>query len=167
MAAWVKKRTDRLDEEQMQRMLNRTEQGGMNEVLCNLYALSGNPDHLKLARRFDQKSYTEPLAKYQDQLKGQHSNSFIPNIIGTAREYELTGDRVLHRIATYFWDQVTRARYFATGGTSNNDRWESDPYHLSSQLGRYSHESCCTYNMLKLTRHLFSWDPDPRYVDYY
>ena len=167
MASWVKMRTDRLDEEKMQSMLDHTEQGGMNEVLSNLYALAGNPEHLKLALRFNQKSYTDPLAKYQDQLKGLHANSFIPNIIGTAREYELTGDRVLHRIATYFWEQVTRARCFATGGTSNNEKWESEPYHLSSQLSRYSHESCCTYNMLKLTRHLFSWQPEAHYADYY
>jgi DUF1680 family protein len=167
MASWVKMRTDRLNEEHMQGMLDHTEQGGINEAFSNLYALTGNPEHLKLARRFDQKSYTEPLSKYQDQLKGLHANSLIPNIIGTAREYELTGDRVLQHIATYFWEQITRTRCFATGGTSNNEKWESNPYHLSNQISRSSHESCCTYNMLKLTRYLFSWDPKPCYADYY
>jgi uncharacterized protein len=28
-------------------------------------------------------------------------------------------------------------------------------------------ECCCSYNMLKLTRHLYSWTVDPRYFDYY
>jgi DUF1680 family protein len=167
MAAWVKSRTDRLNEEQMQRMLDKTEQGGMNEVLCNLYAATGKSAYLELARRFDQKSYIDPLSRYKDELKGLHVNSFIPNMIGTAREYELTGDPVLSRIATFFWDQVTEARSYATGGTSNREAWRTEPYQLASELGPSSHESCCTYNMLKLTRHLFSWSADPRFADYY
>jgi DUF1680 family protein len=167
MAAWVKIRTDRLDEEHMQRMLDKTEQGGMNDVLSHLYAATGKPEYLKLARRFDQKSYTEPLSNYQDELKGLHVNSFIPNMIGTAREYELTGDPVLRRIATFFWGQVTLARSYATGGTSNDEAWRTMPYKMASELGPFSHESCCTYNMLKLTRHLFSWSADPCYADYY
>jgi len=167
MASWVKMRTDRLDEEHMQRMLDKTEQGGMNDVLSNLYAATGKAEYLKLARHFDQKSYTEPLSNYRDELKGLHVNSFIPNMIGTAREYELTGDPVLHRIATYFWDQVTNARSYATGGTSNDEAWRTEPYKLASELGPDSHESCCTYNMLKLTKHLFSWSANPHYADYY
>ena len=167
LAAWVEFRADRLDEEQMQRMLDKTEQGGMNDVLCRLYAATGKPAYLDLARRFDQKSYVDPLAEYQDELKGLHVNSFIPNMIGAAREYELTGDPVLRRIAAFFWDQVTQARSYATGGTSNREAWRTEPYHMASELGPNSHESCCTYNMLKLTRHLFSWSADPRYADYY
>jgi DUF1680 family protein len=167
MAAWVKKRTDRLDEERMQRMLDKTEQGGMNDVLCNLYAATGKADYFELAWRFDQKSYTDPLSNHKDELKGLHVNSFIPNMIGTAREYELTGDPILHRIAVFFWNQVTGARSYVTGGTSNREAWRSEPYHMASELGPSSHESCCTYNMLKLTRHLFSWTADPRFADYY
>jgi DUF1680 family protein len=167
MAGWVKMRTDRLDEEHMQSMLDKTEQGGMNDVLSNLYAATGKAEYFELARRFDQKSYTEPLANYRDELKGLHVNSFIPNMIGTGREFELTGDPVLHRIAMFFWNQVTRARSYATGGTSNDEAWRTEPYKMASELGAYSHESCCTYNMLKLTRHLFSWSADPHYADYY
>jgi DUF1680 family protein len=167
LAAWVEYRTDRLDDEHMQRMLDKTEQGGMNDVLCHLYAATGKPAYLDLARRFDQKSYVDPLAGYKDELKGLHVNSFIPNIIGTAREYELTGEPVLCRIATFFWDQVALARSYATGGTSNREAWRTEPYHMATELGPNSHESCCTYNMLKLTRHLFSWSADPRYADYY
>jgi DUF1680 family protein len=167
MAAWVEMRTDRLDEDHMQRMLDKTEQGGMNDMLSNLYAATGKTEYLELARRFDQKSYTEPLSNYRDELKGLHVNSFIPNMIGTAREYELTGDPVLSCIATFFWGQVTSARSYATGGTSNDEAWRTEPYKLASELGPDSHESCCTYNMLKLTRHLFSWSADPHYADYY
>jgi len=167
MADWVKMRTDRLSEEHMQRMLNHTEQGGMNEVLANLYAVTGNPDHLALSFRFNQKSYNEPLTDYKDKLKGLHVNSIIPNIVGTARQYELTGDRYYHDVADFFWEQITRARSFSTGGTSHDEHWGSDPYQLDAQLSPTTQETCCTYNMLRLTRHLFCWYADPKYADYY
>ena len=167
MALWVKLRTDRSDDAHMERILNYTEQGGMNEVLANIYSLTAKPEYLALARRFDEKHYTVPLSKHQDVLKGEHVNSFIPNVIGSAREYEMTGDPVLRDMAGFFWKQVTGARSYVTGGTSNDEAWRQDPYVMASELGRDSHESCCTYTMLKLTRHLFSWEPRPDLADYY
>ncbi len=167
MARWVKSRTDKSDRAHMERVLNFTEQGGMNEVLTNLYAITGQADYLATGRRFDERKYTEPLSHSVDKMKGEHVNSFIPNIIGAAREYEMTGDPVLRHLATFFWNEVTGARSFVTGGTSDNEAWESDPYQLYEELGSESHESCCTYNMLKLTRHLFSWEAAAKYADYY
>ena len=167
MARWCKSRCDRLSDEQMQRMLDTTEQGGMNEVLANLYGVTGNPDHLALAQRFNQESYNRPLAAGRDELKGLHVNSFIPNIIGTARQYELAGKRPDHDIAHFFWHQVVGHRCYSTGGTSNLEHWRTDPDHLATELSPDSQESCCTYNMLKLTRHLFSWYARAEYADYY
>lgn len=167
MARWVKSRTDKSDPVHMERVLNFTEQGGMNEVLTNLYSVTGKPEYLATARRFDERHYTEPLSLSEDKMKGEHVNSFIPNVIGAAREYEMTADPTLHGIATFFWNEVTGARAFATGGTSNGEEWGSDPYQIFPELGKDSHESCCTYNMLKLTRHLFSWEAAAKYADYY
>ena len=167
VARWVKSRTDKSDPAHMERVLNFTEQGGMNEVLANLYAITGKAEYLATARRFDERKYTEPLTHGLDKMKGEHVNSFIPNIIGSAREYEMTNDPVLRRLVTFFWNEVTGARSFVTGGTSDNEAWESDPYQLYEELGANSHESCCTYNMLKLTRHLFSWEAAAGYFDYY
>jgi DUF1680 family protein len=166
MTAWAKMRTDRLNDEQMQRMLN-VEFGGMNDILANLYAVTGNPDHMVLAHRFDHEVFFEPLSAHRDELRGLHVNTQIPKVIGAAREYELTGKRHYSEIASYFWDEVVNARSYCTGGTSNYEGWGSDPYQLAGQLSNASHETCCTYNMLKLTRHLFSWNPDPAYADYY
>ncbi len=166
MADWAKKRTDLLSDDKMQFML-RVEHGGMNEVLRNLYAVTGNRDYFDLARRFDHKAVLDPLADHRDKLKGLHVNTQIPKIIGAARAYELTGDKYYYNVATYFWKEVTEARSYVTGGTSNNEGWESDPYQLSTFIGPNSHETCCTYNMLKLTRHLFTWNPDPSFADYY
>jgi DUF1680 family protein len=166
MAAWAKRRTDGLDDEAMQRML-KTEFGGMSEVLANLYAVTGNPDHLALARRFDHRAILEPLAEHRDELKGLHVNTQIPKVIGAAREYELTGEKYYHEIAAYFWDEVVNRRSYCTGGTSNYEGWQSDPGRMAGELSNATHETCCTYNMLKLTRTLFTWSADPRLADYY
>jgi len=167
MAAWCKPRCDKLSDEEMHRMLDRTEQGGMNEALADLYGLTGERQWLVLSRRFVQKRYVEPLARGEDRLKGEHVNSFIPNIIGTARQYEVIGDEPDRRIAEYFWTQVTSARCYCTGGTSNQEHWRGDPHELAGQLSDHTQETCCTYNMLKLTRHLLCWNPRPEYGDYY
>ena len=167
MAAWNKGRLDKLDEAQMQRMLNGNEQGGMNEAFANMYGITGNEVYLQLSERFNQDSYVEPLARGEDNLTGQHANSFIPNIIGTARQYELTGDPNDKEIAEFFWSQVVNHRSYCTGGTSNDEHWRFEPDQMANQLGSNTQESCCTYNMLKLTRHLFSWNPDIQYADYY
>jgi uncharacterized protein len=166
MAAWAKKRTDRLDDEQMQKML-KTEFGGMSETLFNLYAITHDPDHLALAQRFEKRSFLDPLEDQVDKLRGLHVNTHIPQAIGAARGYELTGENRYWTISTFFWNQVVRARSYATGGTSNGEAWATEPYHLSTQLGPTTEESCCSYNMLKLTSHLFSWDPAPEYAEYY
>lgn len=166
MAAWAKMRMDKLTDDEMQKML-KVEFGGMSEVLADLYAVTGNPDYLALAKRFDHKAVLDPLAERRDQLKGLHVNTQIPKVIGAAREFELTGENYYHNIATYFWDQVTTARSYATGGTSNYEGWQSEPFKLADQLSNATHETCCTYNMLKLTRKLFTWKPDPSYADYY
>jgi DUF1680 family protein len=167
MARWCKGRCDKLSEEQMQQMLLHTEQGGMNEVLANLHAVTGKAEYLALSRRFVERAYNDPLAAGRDELQGQHVNSFIPNMIGTARQYELTGSPTDREIARFFWHQVVEHRSYCTGGTSNDEHWRTPPDQLAAELGDHTQETCCTYNMLKLTRHLFSWEPRSEYMDYY
>ncbi len=167
MAAWNQGRLSRLDEAHMQQMLNKTEQGGMNEVFTRLYTLTGKETYLKTAARFNQRSYIEPLLQGKDTMKGQHVNSFIPNIIGEACQYEATGDISHRHIAEYFWSQVADHRSYCTGGTSNREHFQSGPDELADQLGDNTQETCCTYNMLKLTKHLFTWNPRAHYGDYY
>ncbi len=166
MAAWASAKLSRLTEEQFQAMLQ-TEFGGMNEVLTNLYAVTGNPDHLNLARRFDHKAFFEPLIAGRDELKGLHVNTQIPKVIGAVREYEYTGEKKYYDLAAFFWRQVVEHRSYVTGGTSNYEAWRTDPGQMSTELSNATHETCCTYNMLKLTKELFMLQPDPHYADYY
>ena len=160
-ASWVAPLTD----EQFER-IKLVEQGGMCESLFNLYALTGNPKYLALARRFEHKKILDPLAQQQDDLAGNHANTNIPKIIGVARGYELTADDRDHTIATYFWQRVTSQHAYATGGTSNHEFWQA-PGKLSTELGKSAEECCCSYNMLKLSRHIYGWTADPHVMDYY
>jgi uncharacterized protein len=166
MANWVKVRTDKLSEEQIQKML-RIEFGGMNDMFYNLYALTGREEYKKLAERFEDNFVFDPLSRHEDKLKGLHVNTQIPKIIGAARAYELTGKKYYQTIAKYFWEEIVHARSYSTGGTSNFEYWRAEPYHLFDQLSSDDHENCCTYNMLKLTSHLFSLEAKPEYADYY
>jgi DUF1680 family protein len=165
MAEWVKFRLDRLPREKQQAMLM-TEYGGMNEVLANLYAVTGDAEHLRLARAFDHDALFDPLARGQDPLDGLHANTQIPKIIGAAREYELTGEERYREIATFFWRRVALARSYANGGHSDGEAF-FPPEEFSRHLGASSSETCNTYNMLKLTRHLFAWAPSTETMDFY
>ena len=165
MADWVRSRMDRLSEEQQQRMLE-TEFGGMNEVLANLHGVTGNPDHLRLARAFDHKALYDPLARGEDPLNGKHGNTQFPKIIGALREYELTGEKRYLDIATFFWQRVALHRSFVIGG--NTDEESFFPVEeFSKHLGASTTETCNTYNMLKLTRQLFRLEPSVPLMEFY
>lgn len=165
MASWVQFRMDRLTLEQQQRML-RNEFGGMNEVLANLYGVTGNPDHLRMAKVFDDQFVFDPLAKSEDRLDGLHANTQIPKAIGAAREYELTGDKRYLQIARTFWERVALARSYVIGGHSDREHFfpiDKFAEHVSPETA----ETCNTYNMLKLTRHLFGLEPTGATMDFY
>ena len=166
MAGWVDKYLKPISDEQWAKM-QMVEHGGMNESLFNLYAFTGKEQYLSLARRFDHKKFFDPLAERKDELKGLHANTNIPKVIGAARGYELTGDQRYHDIADYFWHEVVSQRTYCTGGTSNGEGWQTDPGKFADQLGPAAEECCCGYNMMKLTRHVFSWTGEPAAMDYY
>src|SRR5579863_1559641 len=166
MAAWTDWRTGWITEEQMQRTLQ-TEFGGMNEVLANLAAVTGNPRYLVVAKRFDHHAVMDPAAQGRDTLTGLHANTQIPKFIGAAREYELTGDPYYHDAALFFWQQVVLHRSYVTGGNSINEHFRTPPDVLASELTDLTQETCNTYNMLKLTDHLFTWQAQPQYADCY
>ena len=78
----------------------------------------------------------------------------------------MTGDERCRTAATFFWDVVTKERSYVTGGNSDDEHF-SPKQELSKHIGPNTTETCNTYNMLKLTRQLFGWDPRPEYADYY
>ena len=168
MARWTGGWVQPLGDYEMQRVLER-EYGGMNEMLYNLSAVpgGGNERYRYLAHRFDHERFFGPLAAGRDELKGLHANTNIPKVIGAARRYELLGEARDRRIAEYFWREVTGLRTYCTGGTSNGEGWNAEPGVLASELSGYTQEDCTTYNMLKLTRHVFGWTAESACADYY
>jgi DUF1680 family protein len=138
----------------------------MNEALYNFAAITGDPGWQGVAHRFDHDRIFRPLADQRDELKGLHVNTTIPKIIGAARRYELTGEPRYRRLAEFFWHTVTERRAYATGGTSNGESWNAEPNVLATELSGYTQECCVTYNLLKLTRHVFSWTGDPACAEY-
>src|SRR5262245_25706944 len=164
-ADWVVWRNGRLTEEQRQGMLQ-TEHGGMVETLANLYAITGDARYMTAATWLEHHRIVDPLANHVDPLDNIHANTQIPKIIGAAREYELTGDPKYHEIATFFWDRVVHHRSFVFGGNSDGESFfpESETSH---HLGAEGPETCNTYNMLKLTRHVFEWSPSAETMDFY
>lgn len=162
---WVIARNSKLSEQQMQAMLQ-TEHGGMNETLANLYALTVEERYLKISLRFNHHRVIDPCSDLDDPLTGLHANTQIPKFIGTARQYELTGDHALKTASLFFWNTVVRERSYVIGGHSDGEGF-SPKERLSQALGPNTTETCNTYNMLKLTRHLFCWNPKAEYADYY
>ena len=168
MADWVKFRVDRLSDEQQQAALM-IEHGGMNEVLANLYSVTGNPEYLRVAYKFNHKAYFDQWAAGVDNLdtpQRLHGNTQFPKVIGAVREYELTGEQRYYDIAKFFWDRVALHRSFVIGGNTDGESFfPIDQF--SKHLGASSTETCNTYNMLKLTRHMFALDPSVEKMDFY
>ena len=164
-ADWAKKGTDNLGEAQFQDML-RAEHGGMSESLAHLYAITANKDYLVLAQRFDHKEILDPLAKKEDKLAGYHVNTQLPKIISAARLYELTGDQRYKTAVNFLWDRVVKTRSMAPGGVDLREHFY-EAGDESAHLAWNSSETCSVYNMLKVTRSVFSWNPSAVTMDYY
>ena len=165
MADYFYSRNEKLTPEQIARMLG-TEFGGMNDIFYKLYRITGSPRHLKLAHDFDKMEFLSSLAKDEDNLTGRHGNTHIPIVLGAAQRYEITGDADYKEMSTFFWNTVVNTRTYAMGGSTTGERWTA-PNKLANSLGGSNAEICKTHNMLKLTRVLFGWNPDPVYADFY
>ncbi len=163
---WCEQLVSKLSDEQMQNML-RAEHGGMNEVMADLYAITGSGKYLRAAQRFNHKAVLDPLKRHEDRLTGLHANTQIPKVIGLERIAALTGDKESNSGARYFWGNVTGKRSVAFGGNSVSEHF-NDPASFKGMLEhREGPETCNTHNMLRLTEQLFTADPKAAYADYY
>jgi len=165
LADWMDEITSPLTHDQMQQMLG-VEHGGMCETLTEIYALTGNKKYLDLAQRFVHEAIVGPLLAGRDELGGKHANTQIPKIIGQARLYEITGNPDNRTVSENFWNAVVQHHTYIIGGNSDSEYFDS-PDKLSDHLDPSTCDTCNTYNMLKLTRHLFEWDPRVEYADFY
>jgi uncharacterized protein len=163
-AAWAETILSKLTPEQTQQMLN-TEFGGMNEVLADLYADTGDKRWLNLSHRFDHNAFLDPLKRREDKLAGQHGNTQVPKMLGVLMQYIYTGDKSAGTAAEFFWDVVVNDHTYATGG-HGKDEYFGPPDQLAERVDGRTDESCNVYNMLKMTRRLFAIHPDIKYADF-
>ena len=166
LADWIDNASRSVDDARFQKMLD-VEHGGMNEVLADLSVLTGEHRYLTLAERFNHRALFDPLAARRDILDGLHSNTQIPKVVGFARIHDLTGNERYATAAEFFWRIVTQERSFATGGHGDREHFFPPGEFATHLSSAKTMETCCTHNMLRLTRALFLKQPLSAYGDYY
>lgn len=169
LGLWVYGRLSRLSREQRDAMWSTYiagEFGGMNEVLAQLFQITGEPRYLEAARMFDNDKLFYPMARRRDTLGGMHANQHIPQILGAVRLYEATGETAYLRAAENFWSFVTRDHIYVIGGAGEGEMFHR-PRRIAALLTERTAESCASYNLLKLTAELFRYHPETPYMDYY
>lgn len=166
LAEWCLTTTSKLSDAQMQEML-RCEHGGMNEVLAEVASLTGDEKYIKLAQRFSHQFILEPLLAQKDALNGLHANTQIPKVIGFMRIGELTDNQEWKKASNFFWETVVNKRSVSIGGNSVKEHFnKTDDFSQLMHL-KEGPETCNSYNMLRLTKHLFQDQPKGNYIDYY
>ena len=163
-AGWAEHVLSGLDESQRQHMMD-TEFGGMNEVLADLHADTGDARWLTLSYAFEHTAFVAPLQRHEDDLDGTHANTQIPKLIGSAVRYTYTQQAPDLMGASFFYDRVVRHRSFSTGG-HGTDEYYGPADRIGARVHGRTAESCNVYNMLKFSRQLFAIAPDVRYADY-
>lgn len=166
LSDWCLNLTAKLSDDQIQQML-RSEHGGMNEVFADVAAITGDKKYLTLAQKFSHKTILNPLLKNTDALNGIHANTQIPKVIGFMRVAEVAGDKDWANAANFFWNTVVENRTISIGGNSVREHFNPSTDFSSMLESREGPETCNSYNMLKLSKHLFLADPSSKYMDYY
>ncbi len=165
---WIYNRVTKWDEATHCTVLG-IEYGGMNDCLYSYYKISGNEKALVCAKAFDDEDLFKKISSAKigdDALKGKHANTNIPKFIGALNRYVVTGEKAFFEYAANFWNLVTTAHTYVTGG---NSIWEhfGEDNNLYSKLSNCNCETCNSYNMLKLTKLLYQITGDKVYADWY
>ncbi len=165
MGDWAYNKLKPLSEETRKKMI-RNEFGGFNEAMYELYALTQDERYLWVARYFYHNEKIDPLKAGNPDLGTNHANTFIPKLLGEARNFELFGAEDSRKAAEFLFWTLVNDHAFVTGELSDKEHLFK-PTEQSKHLSGYDGENCCTYNLLKLADHLFSWNPSSKIADYY
>lgn len=164
MGDWAYIKLKDIDEPTRQKML-RNEFGGINEAFYNLYSITGNDKYKWLGDFFYHNEVIDPLKDKDNDFGTKHTNTFIPKVLGEIRNYEIVGNKESLDLSEFFWDEMGKHQ-FVTGSLSDKEHFfPLDKF--TDHISGYTGETCVTYNMLKLGKHLFSHNPDSKIFDYY
>ena len=142
------------------------ETGGMLEVWADLYEITKEEKYRTLLNRYYRRRLFDPLVEGKDVLTNMHANTTIPEALGCARAYEVTGDEKWLRIVESYWKcAVTDRGYYATGGQTQGEIW-TPKFRLKARLGDKNQEHCTVYNMIRLAEFLFRQTKNPAYMHY-
>jgi len=165
-AGWFYRWSGQFTQEQFDDILD-YETGGMLEIWADLYEITGCSEHYELLRRYYRRRLFDPLVEGVDVLTNMHANTTIPEVLGAARAYEVTGEQRWRDIVEAYWrSAVTERGTYCTGGQNSGEIW-TPPHKMSSRLGDKNQEHCTVYNMMRLAEFLFKWTGDPCYADYW
>lgn len=158
------------------------EVGGMSESLARLSEMVSNPDEkaklLEAANCFDAPKFYDPLSKNIDDIRTRHANQHIPMIIGALRSYKSNQKPYYYNLAENFWRLVQGRYMYAMGGVGNGEMFRQPYTQILSmatnglQEGESEaypdiNETCCAYNLIKLSKDLNCYNPDnAQYLDY-
>lgn len=142
------------------------EAGGMNEVLCDLAVLTGDPVFVEAARLFDLDTMLDFAAAGRDELDGMHANQHAATLLGYLALGDLTGEARYTDAVVNLWDMLVPGRTYAHGGSGENELW-GPAGAVAGDIGNRNAETCVTYNMLKIARSLFERTGEARFADYY
>jgi DUF1680 family protein len=170
MADWAYSRLGHLPRTQLDRMWKiyiAGEYNAMPVVMADLYALTGNENYLATAKCFDNTYLFEAAVANQDTINGEHANQHIPQYQGYLEIFERTGETPYFTAAANFWDMVVPHRTYLDGGMAGSGEIFGARDVIAATIQTANAETCCVYNMLKLSRSLFFHTADPKYMQYY
>lgn len=164
-AEWFYDWSGKYSSEQFDNILD-CETGGMLEIWVLLFKITGKDKYKTLMDRYYRGRLFEPLLSGEDPLTNMHANTTIPEVIGAAEAFEVTGFEKYREIVNAYWNQaVTERGFYATGGQTNGEIW-GPKQSLTNRLGLKTQEHCTVYNMIRLADYLFRWTCECRYADY-
>ena len=174
------------------------EVGGMAESLARLSemvkSLSPSPSPvsegsaseserlLEASTYFDSPAFFTPLSKNVDAIRTRHANQHIPMVTGALRAYRGNADPYYYNLAQNFWTMIQGRYRYAMGGVGNGEMFRQPYTQVLSMCTNVGtdwrdrstypeptlNETCCAYNLAKLTKDLNCFCPnDARYMDYY
>ncbi len=164
---WIANRANSWNEA-LQRVVLDTEYGGMNDVMYELYKVTGKESYREAAHQFDEVDLFEAVLSGADNvLNAKHANTTIPKFLGALCRYEVdSSEKRYFEYATSFFDMVLQRHTYVTGGNSEDEHFGADNV-LNLERTNCNNETCNTYNMLKLSRRLFRITGEKKYADYY